>query len=277
MDVAEVGLEASHKGGITLYRYLQLYLWFLIYGFKAIRNQGWGIAVGAVGFVMSNVALLATYLVLFRYVGGVGGWGPDKVVLLFGVTSLVRALWDVLMFNMTELERMVQGGDLDRLLMRPINPLFHLLAEKLDPDTLGELVFSIALIAFVWHRAGVGGGIDSIVLGGIAVSSAVAVFAGLHLCANATVFWLGRASGVNFTLWRLDEFSRYPLSIFPSWLRTLLTWVIPYGFVGYYQVSLLLRPHSELVWLVPLVGGLVAGFSYLVWLKGLERYQGTGS
>ena len=74
-------------------------------------------------------------------------------------------------------------------------------------------------------------------------------------------------------------FSRYPQTIFPSALRFLLRWVVPFGFVAFYPSQGLLghEPYAELVYLSPLVALAFAFLASRFWGWGVRRYESTGS
>jgi ABC-2 type transport system permease protein len=76
----------------------------------------------------------------------------------------------------------------------------------------------------------------------------------------------------------MNEFAKYPLSIYHGAIRILLTWIIPYGFVSFYPASYLLgRDVGQLVWLSPIVALVFIFIAYRAWLFGLRHYSSTGS
>ena len=83
---------------------------------------------------------------------------------------------------------------------------------------------------------------------------------------------------LNFAF-RMREYGQYPTSIFNGLLRFIFTYVIPIGFMAFYQSQLFLRPDqvSWLVWLSPLVGFALFALAYQVWTWGVNSYTGTGS
>jgi hypothetical protein len=42
----------------------------------------------------------------------------------------------------------IVNGEFDKYLLRPINPLFHLISEVFQPDAFGELIVGIALVIY---------------------------------------------------------------------------------------------------------------------------------
>src|SRR5690625_6020653 len=68
------------------------------------------------------------------------------MVFLYGFVSLARALWNFFLFNTINIGSYIKSGQLDLILIRPVNPLFQLISEKMDFESIGELIYSIVLL-----------------------------------------------------------------------------------------------------------------------------------
>lgn len=265
-------------------RYLRLYRAYIRLGWQSILSYRADALLGAVGFLISNTALILSIGILFNAVEEIGGWTFWEMLLLFSFISTGRALWDIFMVNMINLPEKVQDGSFDRLLLRPVNPLFQLLAEKLSPDTFGELFVSVILIGIVFNHYGVLLSVMAWLLLIVLAFSSMLVFAAVHLVINSTAFWIINNDAISFLAWRFDELTRYPLSIYPRWLSLIVTWFIPFGFAGYYPMMLWLSlftdysPEMSVVaYLSPFAGPVLFLLAYQVWRAGLRAYTGTGS
>ncbi len=259
-------------------RFPQLYLSYLRLSMQSLLVYRTDALVGGVGFLLANGALLFTLFLIFDLVDAIGGWSFWEVLFLYSFVSLSRACWDTFMHNMITLSSKVRDGSFDRLMLRPVDPLFQLLAEKLDPDTVGELIFSLILVVITMSHFQLLADPVSVGLFFLLVISSTLCFASLHLVVNTTAFWAVETSALSFILWRLDETTRYPLSIYPTWLKHFLTWIVPYGFVGYYPVQWFVgKGENPVIWLAPFVGPLLFALAYGLWRVGLSHYQSTGS
>lgn len=261
-----------------MFRYLKLYFHYLHLSFRSLFAYRVDFIVGSLGFLLSTGALLFTIFVIFQFTESIGGWNFWQVIFLFAFTSLARALWDTFMYNMIFLGEKVRDGSLDRLLLRPLDPLFQLIAEKIDPDTIGEVVFNAILVGICLRHFGLLDDIMMIVWFLGLLISAVFTFAAIHLVANSLAFWIMETDGVNTIIWRLDDFLQYPLSIYPKWLVRFFTYVVPFAFVGYYPVSWLLgKSLAPGGFVCLLTGPILFALAYGFWRIGLGRYQSTGS
>ena len=78
---------------------------------------------------------------------------------------------------------------------------------------------------------------------------------------------------------KFKDYAKYPATIFNRVFRFIFTFIIPITFIAYYPSLVILRPDAvpPLSWLSPLIGCLFFYISYLVWMRGATRYNGTGS
>ena len=82
--------------------------------------------------------------------------------------------------------------------------------------------------------------------------------------------------------WEGSRFTQYPLSIFPRPVQFIFVTVLPFAFVNFYPVQLLLGKRDGIfadvaVWLAPAVAALLVGATALVWRKVISRYESAGT
>ena len=97
--------------------------------------------------------------------------------------------------------------------------------------------------------------------------------------AAATAFWMEGSGNVMVIMFRFKDFAKYPASIFNSVFRFLFTFIIPIAFIAYYPSLAILAPDEEplMTGIAPLFGVLVFYLSYRFWMRGVKRYDFTGS
>jgi len=213
-----------------------------------------------------------------RQVPVLKGWSFDEVLLIYGLCTLAFALSIALGRNLWWISDYVGSGKFDYFLLRPINPLFHLLSAHFDPNCLGDFLTGIVMIARSTIALGLIWTPLKIVYLGLAVLSGAGIFWATYLITAVLAFWIIEPGAITFAVFKNFEFARFPLSIFPRFIQVLLTWVIPYGFASYYPASYLLgREVGGMAWagMGVAVVMLVAGYRW--WLFGLRHYTSTGS
>ena len=80
-------------------------------------------------------------------VPSLNGWNYDEVLLVYGLVTLSKSINHMFADNLWTLGRIyIRSGGFDRFLVRPIDPLFHLLADRFCQDGVGNFLVGIALV-----------------------------------------------------------------------------------------------------------------------------------
>ena len=172
----------------------------------------------------------------------------------------------------------IRPGGFDRFLVRPIDPLFHLLADRFCHDGIGTLIVGLTLVIAGSSTAGVIWTPLLLLYTVIAVVSGGLIFVGIMLITATFNFWLTDALPILRVVHETYEFARYPLAIYPRTVQILLTWIIPFALTSYYPVSLILGRDTGLPALMSIpVAAILLFVGYRFWLVGLRAYRGTGT
>jgi ABC-2 type transport system permease protein len=213
-----------------------------------------------------------------------GGWNLQEMFFLFSLRLVAHGLFLVFFGNFQFLSAYVIEGDFDRFLLRPLNPLLHIVVAEYNPATLGDFTLGIVCFALsvqsipiAWTPLAVLF-LILVILGGAAVEIAI------YLFINTFTFWIMNAQYLRHIMATFgDQAVLYPLTIFNRGLQFVLTFLVPVAFMGYYPASALLNRagevpfHPVLAYLTPLAGGVSLALAYAFWQAGLNRYQSTGS
>ena len=217
---------------------------------------------------------------LFRHIPALGGWTAAEVLFVWGYADTVSGLFYVVFGGLYVLNRRyILGGELDRLLVRPVDPYVQLLSDNLAFEDLPSALLGcfVMALAMAWGLPMPEGWrwvlLPVWLLGGLATLggfvTAIASL-GFHLHHRGTAIGL---------VMQLTTFVRYPMDLFGSPLRWLLTVALPFGFAGFYgAVFFMPRPEwAWFGWLAPLVGGVGLAAGYVAWRIGLGRYASSGT
>ena len=108
-------------------RYLRLYLSFVRFSFSRAMEFRVDFFFRVVMDVVFYAMQLAFFTVLYRHTELVGGWDLDQILIFVSGFFLVDALhMTIFASNMWWLPMMVNKGDLDYYLVRPVSSLFFL-------------------------------------------------------------------------------------------------------------------------------------------------------
>ncbi|MEM3486052.1 MAG: ABC-2 family transporter protein [Candidatus Methanomethyliaceae archaeon] len=226
-------------------------------------------------FMLATVGLVG---LVYHNVETIKGWSFEQLLVIYAAASVSRALWHLLSVNLISIGVYVQTGDFDRLLLRPINPLFQLVADYVDNDDWGELVLGIALLVYAWKQANLPFSLSTIGWLCLMLVCGFVFYFSIHLFFNTFAFWVVQNKPLERMAWELDRFTTYPMTIYGPWLRFILTWLIPFGFVAFYPATVLFSEvPSKIGKLTPLIALGAFLSAYRFWIFGLSKYQSTGS
>ena len=235
-----------------------------------------GFTAQAISLVMS----LAFLTLIFTRVESINGWSFNEMLLLAGIGGFVMNLHHVFLFNVYRLgSKFVVRGKLDRLLLRPLNPLFQVYADDVSDNNISKLVANAALIVYASSQLAIQIGLTQLLYGFLAILSGVLVFAGVFLIFSTTAFWTGKSRSAMWLVFQISDFRKYPYSIYQLPVQALLVTLVPLAFASFFPATYFLGKPGWQKWqTASLVAGPVFYFlAYRFWLFGLSRYNSTGS
>jgi ABC-2 type transport system permease protein len=94
----------------------------------------------------------------------------------------------------------------------------------------------------------------------------------------ALTFWFTKFDNNVTLLQALMDTGRFPATVYPTWLRVIVTFIVPIAIVTTVPLQAL---RGELVWwqiaLALAVGVAAFALSRAVWQAGIKRYSGASS
>jgi len=238
--------------------------------------------MGSLFYGMLTVADFVMLAAILTRFPSVAGWNVYEVGLLYGMSWIAMGLYRAFAPELHEFERYMVQGEFDVLLLRPWPTLLTLLGRNVDPARLGAAFQGAVILAISAKTLFETGTLDAFGVVYVAAASVVGTLIplGLSLMTAAVGFWAVRIGELyTFMMYAPVTASQYPLTVYPRWLRALLTSVLPVGFINFVPVRYLLGKSGDpwVLWLSPLVAVGFCGLGYAFWRFGERHYQSTGS
>ena len=219
--------------------------------------------------------------VVFGQVGEVRGWSHAGALAVLGAYLTLGALRSVFvgpsLDSLTGMDGDVWTGRLDFVLLRPADTQFIASFRRWRFLSLLDMVLGIAVLVVAIGR--IGETVAPLAVVGFVVSmlAAMATLYALLLICTSLVFW---SPGFLFT-WvfnSLFQMARYPVGLYPGWVRLVLTWVVPVGIMTTVPAAALTHTLSTgmLVGSIGLAIALFVGASVFFRLA-LRRYASASS
>lgn len=225
---------------------------------------------------------VALYWLIQRF-ETIEGWRLEEIVLLYAMAILSWGFCVSIFFDLHGFEDQVRNGTFDRALLRPMNPLMHVLGGRSPISGFGQFVFSIAAFIFAFRATGLALTPAKLIYlllagigGGLILASALVVVATIS-------FWTTRTYVFYWNIvFPARQLINYPISIYNRWIQIVLTAAVPFGFVNYFPAHVMLEQTGRLTipllaWITPLVGVASIAATYGFWTWGTRYYSSTGS
>jgi ABC-2 type transport system permease protein len=222
---------------------------------------------------------LLSLSIIFNNTQTLGGWGFGELIALLGVFRLVNTLMNALLWPATEkFNSSVRDGSLDYTLLQPANSLFLVSFARITVWRVWDLALALILVATGIHLAGnIITPLSLLYFFGLTLSGALIIYS-LWVVLIALTFWFTKFDNNVTILQALLDSGRYPATVYPAWLRIIVTFIIPIAVATTVPVQAL---RGELGTQQVAIFLAVSAASFLVatqvWKYGLRRYSGASS
>jgi ABC-2 type transport system permease protein len=261
-------------------RYLRLYSKFTAQYLKSLMEYRADFLIGLFGFVVVQATGIAFLYLVFQRIPTLNGWSFNEILFIYGFAQLPRGLDHLFTDNLWLLAgRIIVRGDFDRYLLRPINPLFHLLAERFQPDAFGELIVGIFLIVVSLGKINISLSAINIASFIFVVICGSIIYTSVKLFFASFAFWLKFSQSILFMNYMLADFTKYPITIYSKWIRVILTFIIPFAFTAFFPAGYFVGKvgASTAIGGTALAAIISFAVAYTTWILGIRAYESAGS
>lgn len=235
------------------------------------------------GLVFQGTQLLFITVLLAAF-GNIGGWGFPGIALMFSIRLAAHACYVVPFGNLFQIDWLVRQGEIDRMLMRPVNIWLQIVFARFPLMALGDGVLGLGAVIIFSITAPIAWGpgkilflILTIIGGGLAETGIQTFLCGLN-------FPLGNTQALRLLADdTLVRFSGYPLTIFGRVGLWSLTFIFPMAFIAFLPTAALLGRLSEIPlphWIAyssPAAGLLIFILGYLFFTHMTRHYSSPGN
>ena len=265
--------QTAPKHTLSIYwRYLLMRVKVrLAYRGDFLLNAAGDLLVAAIGVVF--------LWAIFSHVPDIAGWSFHEVLFIWGMAETATGLFFVLFQGLWFVnQRYLLRGELDRVLLRPLDPYLQVLIDNVNIEDLPVGLLGAGMIAMAipglpplsvaqWLMLPV------FIAGGIAILGGV--LTGVS-SAGFRIHHRGTAVGL---VYQASVFNRYPLDIFHGRIQLLLTWVVPFAFVAFFPATWYCGRTEWLpfAFAQPVVAAAVLTGGVALWKRGLLSYRSPGT
>lgn len=234
--------------------------------------------------VLNAVISLATQLlglsVIFANTTDLRGWTVDGLLVLIGIHFFISGLIGLVVRpSMEALMEGIRLGTFDFLLTKPADAQLLASAQRIAPQAVTDVLLGVAVVVVGVTRTGLSVGPADVALFLVTLVAGWVIVYGFLLLLSTCAFWFVRLDNILVIFQSLfGSAGRWPVTIFPGWMRPILTFVVPIAFAVTVPAQALTGRLSIVNALLAL--GVAAIFmvgSRVFWLVALRRYTGASA
>jgi ABC-2 type transport system permease protein len=222
---------------------------------------------------------LISLQVIFSNTSTLSGWGFGEMIVLLGAWRMANVLMGALVWPNTEkFNSSIRDGSFDYTLLQPVNSQFLVSFSRVVVWRVWEVLLALALLGVGLAMTPRLANLPNLLGFFLLVASGMAVLYSLWIVLIAFTFWFTKFDNNVTLLQALMDAGRYPASVYPAWLRFLVTFVIPIAVATTIPVQTLRGELGALQVLgfVALAAACVL-ISSQVWKAGVRRYSSASS
>ncbi len=259
-----------------LVRYAKIWWVMSIKAFITVFSQGLLISWFLVGKILRFVFFFSFLYFLLKTTKSLAGYDSDQVIFFFLTFNVVDVIAQFLFREVYRFRPLVVSGDLDLILVKPINTLFRVLmggADVIDLLTIPPLLFVVW-----WVGKNLSPTPGDVVLYIFLIVNALIIAAAFHIAVLALGIITLEVDHTIMIYRDLKAMGRLPIDIYREPLKSTLTFLVPVGIM----ITLPAKALMGLVTLPGVLGATAIGIlSFFVslrfWNFALKKYSSASS
>ncbi|HEU5318075.1 MAG TPA: ABC-2 family transporter protein [Chloroflexota bacterium] len=235
--------------------------------------------IAAVRSAMRLIVGLGGLALVFSHTTSLGGWRAADLLALLGVYYMIDGLIYLMIApSMNRLMEDVRQGTLDFTLTKPEDAQVLVSVRQVEIWKVTDVGLGAAVLGVALGQIGEEVGAAEALAFGAALLAGAAIVYAFWLMLATLSFWLVRVDNLMVIFQSLYQAGKWPVGIYPGWLRAALTFVVPVAFATTVPAEALAGRGSP----ATLAGAGAMAVALLVvsrrfWRFGLRHYSGASA
>ena len=267
------------KNSISLMYYLRLFATYLrlgVLGELEYRAHFW---INLFQSLLELGVALGGLAVVFAHTDNLGGWRPEELLALVGVYFLIGGLIRTMIRpSMAKFMEDVRQGTLDFTLTKPADSQVLVSIQRVEIWRLVDVLIAIPLLGTAMVRMDAQLGLAETLAFAITMLSGALIVYSFWLMLSTCAFWFVRVENIQVIFMSMWQAGRWPIDIYPAWLRIILTFLVPVAFATTVPASAV----SGRITIASLFGSVALAAALMLlsrwfWRVGIRFYSGASA
>jgi len=224
--------------------------------------------------------ILSVYMMFVKF-ESVKNWGFYETALMFGIITFVYSFTECFARGFDEFPKLIKGGDLDRLMVRPVNIIYQVFGSKIEFSKLPKALLGLTIAIISLCNLGINWTISKVlVLLATFICGCFVILGVMMIASGISIFTVENLEFINIFTNGAKELCYYPLNVHNKWIARFFTFIIPIACFNYLPISYIIGYGSlpQIVYaLSPLLGMIFLIPCVIFFICSLKKYQGSGT
>jgi len=229
--------------------------------------------------VLGLLVALGGLAIVFNHTDTLGGWLPDHLLALVGIHILVGGIINLVINpSMQRFMEDVRKGTLDYVLTKPADAQLLVSVQRVEIWKFVDVALGLGVLTIALVRLGERIGVGETAVFLLTLFCGAAIVYSFYLMLATTSIWFVRVENILVIFQSMYTAGRWPVGIYPGWLRFALTFIVPIAFaVTVPAEGLTGRLTTSTLWLAVGLSISLLAISRFFWNYGLRHYSGASA
>ena len=260
-------------------RYLRMFRSFASSEFQFEMEYRGNFYLGIFEMFLVIGTSIGAVLIMFGHTTTMNGWTLPQMIVLLGVYYMIQGGVNLVFSPSFErLMEHVRAGTLDFHLLKPVNVQFLVSTRHLRVVRAADLALGLAVVIFGLVQVGAEIGVGPALLFVLSLLFGIMLVYSLLLGLVTLAFWFVRVENLLAIFWAFTEAGRFPVDVYPLWLRVSLSTIVPIG-IAVTAPANVIAGRMDWIAVAALGAGtvLAVGLASALWRWGLRSYTGASA
>lgn len=215
---------------------------------------------------------------IFEQIPDIAGWSIYEICFIYGITFIIDGIVSIFFDGIWNLSSVVNRGDFDRIMLRPVSPIIQIFTLGFGPSGIGNLIVGIVALIYSLSYLPVVMNLSNGLLILYIILSGITIRVCVNLSVSSVAFWTKNGNPIMLANHGLFEFSKYPANIYSLPIKVIL-FVVPYSFISFIPAAYLFGK-NDWGWLFlisPLILIYCLGVTYWIFRIAVGKYESVGN
>lgn len=259
-------------------KYLKIYKRLMIQNIKTKMEFKTDFIISALGILMTNIIGFFTIYIIFLNTSQIGGLNYNQAIFLYAYFLIVISPQQIFFDNIWNIWVHFIEGSFIKYCLRPMDSMFYYISESIDLKGFTQLITGIVLLIYSGEKINAFVHIQNVLLLILLIICSSVIYTSLMIIAASTGFWITDPFEVISLVNKTKDFGKYPISLYSKAIQIVVTFILPFGFIGYYPILMFLSMRYKLLSLCTIFIAIFFFFlARIIWKAGEKRYEPTGN